>query len=255
MKKGIWIGILLVFVVGGYFAGTKLFQEKEHVTENGEQKQNDLLEEKKKVPRMVKVNGILYYDTGKLSTVGKRCGTPDGYIYSTVLPNGIPESDNESNFGSGYGFQYENENTIAMILPTGWTVFSSNELEADMDAEKNYVTIQGGKIDSQKLVGQFLERVGQNYEAQLMFYNEDNSQFYRLSRTRYDIVREPYTNVEHGYEYQLGVDSVNEHVRYFYQFKFLDTSDGLVLRENNSRSIIEFANNTIQMRAEEFIIY
>ena len=255
MKKGILVGILLVLFVGGYFAGTKLFQEKEQVTENQEKKQNDHLVEEKKVPRIVKVNGILYYDTGKLSTIEGRCGMPDDYIYSTVLPNEIPESDNESNFGSGYGFQYETENTIAMILPTGWTVFSSNEVETDVDAEKNYVTIQSGKIDNPKLVEQFLERVGQNYEAKLMFYNEDNNQFYHLSRTRYDIVGEPYTNVEHGYEYQLGVDSVNEHVRYFYQFKSLDTSNGLVLRENNSRSIIEFANNTFQMSAEEFIIY
>lgn len=255
MKKGILVGILLVLVVGGYFAGTKLFQEKEQVTENQEKKQDDHLVEEKKVPRIVKVNGILYYDTGKLSTIEGRCGMPDDYIYSTVLPNEIPESDNESNFGSGYGFQYETENTIAMFLPTGWTVFSSNEVEADMDTEKNYVTIQDGKIDSQKLVEQFLERVGQNYEAQLMFYNEDNNQFYRLSRTRYDIVGKSYTNVEHGYEYQFSVDSVNEHMKYFYQFKTLDTTNGMVLRENSSHCCIEYAGNVVEMHDEEFIIY
>ncbi len=258
MKKGIWLGILLVFVIGGYFVGTKLFQEKEHVTENGEQKQNNLLGEEKKVPRMVKVNGILYYDTGKLSTVEGRCGNPDDYIHTTVFPNETPSQENESNFGSEYGFQYETENTIAMILPTGWTVFSSNIEDANLDAPKNYVTIQDGKIDNPKLVNQFLERVNQNDEARLTFYNEDSKQFYRLIRARYDIVGEPYTNVEHGYEYQLYVDTmkVNENPRYqFYQFGTLDTSNGMRLKDKQRLALYNFAEAVMQIDAEEFILY
>ncbi len=258
MKKILWIGILMILIIGGYFVGTKMFEGKKPVTENQEKKQDDYLVEEKKVPRIVKVNGILYYDTGKLSTVEGRCGMPDGYIHTTVLPNEIPSQENESNFGSEYGFQYETENTIAVILPTGWTVFSSNEEEADVDAEKNYVTIQSRKIDNPKLVEQFLERVGQNYEAQLMFYNEDNNQFYRLIRARYDKVGAPYTNVEHGYEYHLYVDTmkVNEKPRYhFYQFQTLDTSNGMTLSGDGRLAMFNFTDEVMQVDAEEFVIY
>ncbi len=258
MKKIVWIGVSIILIIGCCFVGTKMFGDKKPVTENQNQKGREQLQEEKKVPRMVKVNGTLYYDTGKLSMVEGRCGMADGYIHTTVFPNETPIRENESNFGSQYGFQYESENTIAVILPTGWTVFSSNIEEADMDVSKNYVTIKDGQIDNNQLVEHFVQRVNQNYEGELTFYDEDNNQFYYLKRVRFDRVGEPYTNVEHGYEYQLYVDTMkaNENPRYqFYQFATLDISNGLVLKDSGRYILYNFTDEVVQKNAEEFVIY
>ena len=58
-----------------------------------------------KIP-MVMVDGKLYYDTGKESTVSARCGVMDGEITSTVDGSEIPTKDNQSNFGTGFEYQY-----------------------------------------------------------------------------------------------------------------------------------------------------
>ncbi len=252
MKQGILVVMLLVLVAGGYFVGTKMFEGKKPVTENQEKKQDDHLVEEKKVPRTVKVNGTLYYDTGRLSTIEGRCGTPDGYIHSTVLPNETPESDNESNFGR-YGYQYVDENTIEVDLPTGWTVFSSDEKEAALDVLKNYVTIQNGKIDNQQLIDEFLEKIENQYDASLTFlnYNDDTTaQYYYLNYHS-----TPTCLFDHKYTLIVDAFQEEENPKYLYSFKSLDTTNGMTLKEYAYVGIIEFADNTIQMNAEEFIIY
>lgn len=75
-----------------------------------------------KIP-MVMVNGELYYDTGRLSDVTARCGNMDGSIDSSVDATETPTEDNQSNFGSGYGYQYWGENTIEVNIDGEWVVF------------------------------------------------------------------------------------------------------------------------------------
>lgn len=76
--------------------------------------------------RMVMVDGRLYYDTGRASTMTARCGTMDGTIASTVEPGETPTQDGQSNFGSGFGWQYGmEENTIEIYEPDTWTVFEA----------------------------------------------------------------------------------------------------------------------------------
>lgn len=75
-----------------------------------------------KIP-MVRVNGKLYYDTGKESTVEGRCGNMDGEITSTVDGTEIPTEDNQSNFGSGFGYQYGADDTIEIYMNEKWVVF------------------------------------------------------------------------------------------------------------------------------------
>ncbi|MCD8130729.1 MAG: hypothetical protein LUE16_05540 [Lachnospiraceae bacterium] len=55
---------------------------------------------------LVMVNGSLYCSTGKESTMTARCGMMDGEITSSVESTEIPSEDNQSNFGTGYGYQY-----------------------------------------------------------------------------------------------------------------------------------------------------
>lgn len=72
---------------------------------------------------MVMIDGKMYYDTGKESTITGRCGVMDGEITSTVDGTQIPTEDNQSNFGSGYEYQYGSENTIEIFMNEKWWVF------------------------------------------------------------------------------------------------------------------------------------
>lgn len=78
---------------------------------------------------MVMVNGKLYYDTGKESTVTGRCGVMDGEITSTVDGTQIPLEDNQSNFGAGYGYQFGAEGRIEIYMNNKWFVFENRNEE------------------------------------------------------------------------------------------------------------------------------
>lgn len=70
-------------------------------------------------PAMIMVNGTLYYDSGEISSV-LRCGMMDGEITDSV--DTIPEKDNQSNFGTGYGYQYM-DGQIDVCMEDEWHIF------------------------------------------------------------------------------------------------------------------------------------
>lgn len=72
---------------------------------------------------MVRVNGKLYYDTGRESGETGRCGTMDGEITSTVDGTEIPMENDQSNFGSGFGYQYGKDDTIEIYMNEKWMIF------------------------------------------------------------------------------------------------------------------------------------
>ncbi len=79
---------------------------------------------------MVMVDSILYYDTGRESTIEGRCGMMDGEITSTVDASEIPTEDNQSNFGVGFGYQYGINNSIDIQMEDGtWFVFQREGTE------------------------------------------------------------------------------------------------------------------------------
>ena len=73
---------------------------------------------------MVFIDGVLYCDTGEESTLTARCGTMDGVITSTVNRNEEPSENNQSNFGTGYGYQYGTNGTIEIRIDEKWWVFA-----------------------------------------------------------------------------------------------------------------------------------
>ncbi|HBA37724.1 MAG TPA: hypothetical protein DCY94_03290 [Firmicutes bacterium] len=73
--------------------------------------------------RIIRVDGELYEDTGKESTLGPRCGNMDGEITSNTRPNEIPTFENQSNFEGRYGYQIIDENTIELLINDKWIVF------------------------------------------------------------------------------------------------------------------------------------
>ena len=77
-------------------------------------------------PPCVMVDGILYQDTGFVdSMVG--CGNMDGEIDSAVDATELPSENNQSNFGSGFGYQYGADDTIEIYMNEKWFVFEYRE--------------------------------------------------------------------------------------------------------------------------------
>lgn len=63
---------------------------------------------------MVMVRGRIYKMTGE-SDIDGRCGVMDGEITSQAT--GIPKENDQSNFGTGYGYQYVDEYSIDVYFP------------------------------------------------------------------------------------------------------------------------------------------
>lgn len=82
---------------------------------------------------MVMVNGTLYLDTGRESTLEGRCGVMDGEITSQVDGSEKPEVDDQSNFGTGYGYQYgATEGTIELYMNGKWRIFATEEVREEI---------------------------------------------------------------------------------------------------------------------------
>ncbi len=113
--------------------------DKEQLLKQQLPKQEDADAMYDRIP-MVRVDGKLYYDTGKESTVDWRCGNMDGEITSTVDGTEIPTEDNQSNFGSGFGYQYGADDTIEIYMNEKWFVFEYREESSILNL--NFLNIQ-----------------------------------------------------------------------------------------------------------------
>ena len=86
-------------------------------------------EEKWDLIPMVMVDGVLYLDTGHNNTDIRKCGTPDGEITSEVDGSEKPTANDQSNFGTGYGYQYgATEGTIEIYMNDKWCIFATEEV-------------------------------------------------------------------------------------------------------------------------------
>lgn len=106
---------------GDIFSGIPESEYKNPITE---EKESDTMWDR--IP-MIRVNGKLYYDTGSESTITARCGNMDGEITSAVDGTEIPTENNQSNFGSGFGYQYGADDTIEVYMNEKWFVFQHRD--------------------------------------------------------------------------------------------------------------------------------
>lgn len=87
---------------------------------------------------MVMVDGKLYLDTGMESSVEARCGVMDGEITSSVDGTKKPAQNGESNFGTGYGYQYGlQEGTIEIFMNEKWWVFATEDVRQEIQFPEN----------------------------------------------------------------------------------------------------------------------
>ncbi len=76
---------------------------------------------------LIMIDGKLYYNTGEESAVDGRCGVMDGEIASSVGAEQTPMENDQSNFGTGYGYQRMSEDTVELLMDDRWIVFESVE--------------------------------------------------------------------------------------------------------------------------------
>lgn len=92
---------------------------------------------------MVMVNGEIYLDTGHESTAEVRCGMMDGEITSEVDGSEKPTEDNQSNFGTGYGYQYgSQEGIIEIYMNDKWWVFATEKVIASSELIADPVSLE-----------------------------------------------------------------------------------------------------------------
>ena len=117
---------------------------------------------------MVMVNGEIYMDTGHESTVEARCGVMDGEITSTVDGTEQPTKDNESNFGTGYGYQYgTQEGLIEIYMNEKWWIFATEEVRQEIQVptdETETITFQDKVFNKSDLSEETIEWL-ENYNS------------------------------------------------------------------------------------------
>lgn len=121
MKKTIKIVIVILILVG-LICGMLVYIHRELQLPK-ETANTYNLNEPKELGRIVKVNGKLYYDTGKESTITARCGVLDGKIETNIEANKIPTENNQANFEGNYGYQFAMDNSIELQIDNKWIVF------------------------------------------------------------------------------------------------------------------------------------
>ena len=84
----------------------------------------------------VMVGDVLYITTGRESAAEGRCGTWDGEIMSECSGSELPTENDQSNFGTGYGYQRgEREATVEVLVDGRWIVFATEEVKKEMTKE------------------------------------------------------------------------------------------------------------------------
>lgn len=79
-------------------------------------------------PPIVMVDGVLYQDTGYLSSM-PRCGVMDGAITSEVPPTQLPAENDQSNFGTGYEYQWSSEGQLIVLMNQQDHIFRDTRIQ------------------------------------------------------------------------------------------------------------------------------
>lgn len=91
---------------------------------------------------MIRVDGTLYLDTGFNSSVEGRCGVMDGEISSQVSGSERPTVDNQSNFGTGYGYQYGTiAGTIDLYMNGNWRIFATEQVRQQLQFSNQHTIV------------------------------------------------------------------------------------------------------------------
>ena len=100
----------------------------------------------------VRVNGVIYQDTGFLSSmVG--CGNMDGKITTSVESTQLPAKDDEANFGKGYGYQFGADDTLLVYWDDEPHIFQNvDSADTSIPAEVLHFTAEVKEVNEGNLL-------------------------------------------------------------------------------------------------------
>ena len=176
---------------------------------------------------MVMIDGTLYLDTKCESTIDGRCGVMDGEITSHVHGTEKPTIDNQSNFGTGYGYQYgATEGTIEIYMDGKWWIFATEEvrqliqfpLSTDNEKEDHRIEgeIEAGSAETLNPNDTTIWHDGVSFDAlepneetvssfEISLNKESNSVSYNITWTRTGLT------LEYGLRSSDGTEYYNAH--------------------------------------------
>ena len=96
-------------------------------------------------PPMVKVAGVIYVDTGYENAMAT-CATVDGEIKTAMDGREMPVRDDQSNFGTGYGYQFWEKGYLNVRLNNRWILFKDLNLKTDGDGIPKWVAHFTAKV-------------------------------------------------------------------------------------------------------------
>lgn len=94
------------------------------------------------LPPQIMVDGVIYVDTGLESTAADRQDSFDGEITSTVMGHQQPSENDQSNFGTGFGYQFgEQEGTVDLFSNGRWWIYATREVRHQLQFPEQYIVV------------------------------------------------------------------------------------------------------------------
>ncbi len=145
MKRNLWVFLIMctvflggcvytanIGVIGGADGPTTIYVK------------NEAGETVKKPLRMIRADGKLYYDSGRVSEMVPRCGTLDGNLKQVGAEFEIPKIDNTCNFAGAEGYQNVTSITKEVPIDGEWVIFKLFDDPAlDMDVFRYCFHLKG----------------------------------------------------------------------------------------------------------------
>ena len=90
----------------------------------------------------VMVDGVIYVDMNTESTATERADGFDGEITSAVVQSQQPTENDQSNFGTGYGYRFgEREGTLELYMNGKWWLFATEEVRHQIQFPEQHMVV------------------------------------------------------------------------------------------------------------------
>lgn len=129
--------------------------------------------------KLIKADGVVYTDTGKIWEDDGNARSLDGSITSSVDENNIPTINDQSNFGVGYGYRFGmTKSTIEVLIDDYWYEFITED-PIDSSVGEN---IQSDVIRTHSSGSQLIAKYDANYSRldrmDSIYLLKDNEEIY-----------------------------------------------------------------------------
>ncbi len=144
----------------------------------------------KKPIRMIKIDGKLYYDSGKVSNMTPRCGTLDGELKQVGAEYEIPKKNDECNFKGAEGYQNATGITKEVSINGEWVIFKMfDDPELNMRVFKYCFYLKGKTPNAEKEseIVVLTENINYDFEEHNKLYSSQTTPDDKKYRTTFRV--------------------------------------------------------------------